>query len=115
MHDFIQITTTVEHKKDAETIARELLHKRLAACVQIVGPVTSHYWWNGTIDRATEYLCLMKSRKDLYPRAEAAIRNMHPYDVPEIIATPIVAGGRDYIEWLDAELFPLEKKAVEKE
>jgi periplasmic divalent cation tolerance protein len=115
MHKFIQITTTVEHKKDAETIARELLDKRLAACVQIVGPVTSHYWWKGTLDLATEYLCLIKSRKDLYPRAEAAISNMHPYDVPEIIATPIVAGGRDYLQWLDAELCPLEKKAVEQE
>ena len=114
MADYIQISTTVEHKKDAETIARELLDKRLAACVQIVGPITSFYWWNDTIDQADEYLCLIKSREDLYPRAEAAIRNMHPYDVPEIIATPIVAGGRDYMQWLDAELCSPEKLTEEK-
>jgi periplasmic divalent cation tolerance protein len=114
MDEFIQISTTVEQKKDAETIANELLQKRLAACVQIVGPVTSYYWWNGTIDQAAEYLCLIKSRQDLYLRAEAAIRNMHPYEVPEIIATPIVNGSRDYKEWLAAELSSPEKKAGAK-
>ena len=114
MNDFIQITTTVEHKKDAETIARELLHKRLAACVQIVGPMTSHFWWNDTIDRATEYLCLIKSCQDLYPQAEAAIKINHPYEVPEIIATPIVAGSSDYMAWLAAELRGPENKTGEK-
>ena len=113
MDDYIQISTTVEHKKDAEAIARALLDKRLAACVQIMGPITSHYWWNDTIDQADEYLCLIKSRRDLYPQAEAAIKKNHPYEVPEIIATPIVAGGSDYMAWLAAELRGPESKAGE--
>ena len=114
MADYIQISTTVEQKKDAEAIARELLDKRLAACVQIVGPLTSHYWWNNTIDRADEYLCLIKSRRDLYPEVEAAIQKNHPYEVPEIIATPIVAGAGDYMAWLDAELCSPDKSAREQ-
>ena len=104
MADYIQITTTVEQKKDAEAIARMLLEARLGACVQIVGPITSHYWWNDAIDQAEEYLCLIKSREDLYAEVEAAIIKKHPYEVPEIIATPIVAGSKDYIAWLVAEL-----------
>ncbi len=104
MPDFIQVMTTVGSKADAEQIARRLVEARLAGCVQIVGPITSTYWWQGQVEAAEEYLCLAKSRVDLFDRLAEAIRAAHPYDVPEILAIPVVAGGRSYLDWLDGEL-----------
>jgi periplasmic divalent cation tolerance protein len=104
MTEFIQVLTTVEHKTDAEKIATILVEKRIAACVQIIGPLTSYFQWQGRLDSAREYLCLIKSRDDLFSELEAAIKNMHPYEVPEILATPITKGGKDYLNWLAAEL-----------
>lgn len=100
----IQVITTTETKADAQAIARALVEKRLAGCVQIIGPITSTYWWEGKIKTAEEWLCLIKSRRALYEALEETIREVHPYDVPEILAVPVVAGGRDYPEWLDGEL-----------
>ncbi len=106
MQEYIQVMTTVEQRSDAERIARTLVEKRLAACVQIAGPVTSYFHWEGKLDSAEEYLCFIKSRADLFPELEAAIGEMHPYEVPEIIATPVTSGGTDYANWLAAELKP---------
>ena len=104
MTEYIQVLTTVEHKADAEKIAKGLVEKRLAACVQILGPLTSYYHWQGKLDSAAEYLCLIKSRDDLFSLLETEIISMHPYDVPEILAMPITKGGKDYLNWLAAEL-----------
>jgi periplasmic divalent cation tolerance protein len=104
MQTYIQVVTTVENAKDAQAIATALLNERVAACVQIVGPVSSHYWWKGKITRASEYMCLIKSRQDQYEQVESAIKRVHPYEIPEIIATPISAGNKDYLQWIDAEL-----------
>jgi periplasmic divalent cation tolerance protein len=104
MAEFIQVLTTVEHKADAEKIVKSLVEKKLAACAQILGPLTSYFHWQGKLDSAQEYLCLIKSRDDLFPELEAAIKSMHPYEVPEILATPITMGGKDYLNWLAAEL-----------
>lgn len=104
MTDYIQVMTTVEDKSDAEKIARHLIEKKIAACVQILGPMQSYFQWQGKLDRADEYLCLIKSRADLFEELAAAITNMHPYEVPEIIATPITSGGEDYLNWMAAEL-----------
>ena len=104
MTEYIQVLTTVEHKADAENIAKSLVEKRLAACVQILGPLSSYFYWQGKLDSAAEYLCLIKSRNDLFAELEAAIKSMHPYEVPEIVATPITKGGKDYLNWLAAEL-----------
>ena len=106
MTEFIQIVTTVETAADAERIANALLTQRLAACVQIVGPITSRYWWQGTIEQATEYQCLIKSRQELFAAVEAAIVAVHPYRIPEILAIPVTAGGTGYLAWLTAELRP---------
>jgi periplasmic divalent cation tolerance protein len=104
MTDFVQAITTTETKVDAHVIANALVKKRLAGCVQIVGPITSTYWWEGKIETAEEWLCLIKSRRDLYEELEKAIREVHPYDVPEILAVPVTAGSKPYLEWLDGEL-----------
>ncbi|HSR35624.1 MAG TPA: divalent-cation tolerance protein CutA [Desulfurivibrionaceae bacterium] len=106
MTEFVQIVTTVETAADAERIATALLEQRLAACVQIVGPIASHYWWQGKIEQASEYQCLIKSRHELFAAVEAAIVAIHPYQTPEILATPVVAGGAGYLAWLNTELRP---------
>jgi periplasmic divalent cation tolerance protein len=104
MEEFIQVTTTTDKREDAERIARSLVETRLAGCVQIVGPVTSIYRWKGRIETAGEWLCLIKSREDLYGAIERAIRSFHPYETPEIVASPITAGSREYLGWLRNEL-----------
>ena len=104
--EYIQVQTTTEKMEDAQKITRALLERRLAGCVQIVGPIVSSYWWKGKIEMAEEWLCLIKSRQDLFEELEKAIVELHPYETPEIIATPIVAGSRDYLAWLNDELKP---------
>ena len=104
MTNYIQAITTTETKTDAQAIASAVIEKRLAACVQIVGPITSTYWWQGEIETAEEWLCIIKSRQDLYPALEETILKVHPYDVPEILAVPVVTGHKDYLKWLDGEL-----------
>lgn len=102
--EFIQVHTTTEKREDAERIARLLVEGRLAACVQIVGPIKSVYRWKGNVEAAEEYLCLAKTRAELYGKVEAAILDAHPYETPEIVATVITAGSRDYLSWLDESL-----------
>ncbi|MFH1353017.1 MAG: divalent-cation tolerance protein CutA [bacterium] len=102
--EYIQVFTATEKKEDAEKIAKTLVEKRMAGCVQIIGPLASVYWWKGGMERAPEWLCLIKSRKTLYGELENAIKEIHPYETPEIIAVPIVAGNKKYLSWLDNEL-----------
>jgi periplasmic divalent cation tolerance protein len=101
---FIQIITTTAHREDAEKIADALVEKRLAACVQVIGPIRSFYRWKGNIEREEEWLCQIKSRRDLFDAVEQAIRTVHPYETPEIIALPIITASMDYLAWLEEEL-----------
>jgi len=103
MKSYIQITTTTETKEQAENIAQHLVEAKLAACVQIVGPITSIYRWKGKVENAQEWLCLIKTRNDLYSKVEAAIKSQHPYETPEIIAVPIVKGSKEYLQWISEE------------
>lgn len=104
MGQYVQVATTVSTKEDAELVARMLVEKGLAACVQVIGPIVSFYRWRGEVETAGEYLCLAKSRPGLFPAIEAAIKEIHPYEVPELIASPLVAGSSDYLAWLDGQL-----------
>jgi periplasmic divalent cation tolerance protein len=104
METFIQVMTAMDKREDAERIARTLVERRLAGCVQILGPLTSVYRWQGKIETAGEWLCLIKSRGELYGALEAAIRSLHPYETPEILALPVLAGYRDYLDWLAGTL-----------
>jgi len=104
MKGFIQVFTTVEDKEDANKIGEMLLEKRLVGCVQIMGPVLSMYWWKGNVERAEEWLCLINSERSLCGQLEKAIREVHPYETPEIIAVPVVCGSENYLEWLRNEL-----------
>ena len=103
MKKYIQVVTTTDQKESAEKLANYVVEKQLAACVQI-STCLSVYRWQGKIENAEEYHCTMKSRADLYPELEKAIRKIHNYEVPEIIATEISNGGSDYFEWLETEL-----------
>jgi periplasmic divalent cation tolerance protein len=103
MHAFVQVSTTVEKREDAEKLAALVVEKRLAACVQVLGPVKSTYWWQGKVEDAEEWLCLMKTRQDLYKPLEKAIRSIHSYDEPEIVALPIVEGSEGYLRWIEEE------------
>ena len=102
MGKYIQVFTTTGNRKDAEKIAKKLLENKLAACVQIF-PVSSIYRWKGRIDRSREYLCIIKSKRGLYKKIEETIKEIHPYEVPEIISFPISSGSKDYLEWLAEE------------
>ncbi|MFC1869441.1 divalent-cation tolerance protein CutA [Thermodesulfobacteriota bacterium] len=104
MTDHIQVTTTTDKKENAQKIAREVVEKRLAACAQIIGPITSIFWWKDNIDEEEEWLLIMKTRGGLYEELEKAIKDNHTYEVPEIIASPVIAGNRDYLDWLDREI-----------
>lgn len=98
------VTTSCEKKKDAENIAVLVLKKRLAACVQISSPVTSSYWWKDKIVTDKEYLVNMKSDNALFERLAEVIRKVHPYEIPEIVATELIAVDKAYMRWLSGEL-----------
>jgi periplasmic divalent cation tolerance protein len=103
MPTFIQITTTTDTQESAKKIADTLVEKRLAACVQISGPITSTYWWQNQIEVTQEWICTAKTRQDLYNAVEQAIRDVHSYVEPEILATPILAGSQGYLSWVAQE------------
>ena len=92
-------TTTTSTKEDAGKIAAALVEERLAACVQIVEPITSVYRWQGAIEEEKEILLLIKTTRDLVPSIAALLDRIHPYDVPELIATPITDGSSAYLSW----------------
>ncbi|KQC09707.1 MAG: hypothetical protein APR62_13725 [Smithella sp. SDB] len=103
MKTYIQISTTTETKEEAQTIARYLVEQKLAACVQVTGPIESIYRWKGKIETATEWLCLIKTRESLFKKVETAIKKLHPYETPEITAIPIVKSSKEYLSWLGEE------------
>ncbi|HOU51690.1 MAG: divalent-cation tolerance protein CutA [Smithella sp.] len=104
MNSFIQISTTTETKEQAQKIAKHLVGQKLAACVQISGLIESTYRWKGKIETSGEWLCIIKTQTPLFKKVEAAIKKLHPYETPEIIATPIVKGSREYLNWLNESL-----------
>jgi periplasmic divalent cation tolerance protein len=102
----IMITTTSDDKSELEQIATFLVEDRLAACCQIVGPITSVYRWQAGFERTQEWMCQIKTEDSLYDAVEIAIRQQHHYDEPEIIATQIVRGSAGYLKWLSENVSP---------
>ena len=100
----IQVATTTAEKKDAEALAQAVLQRRLGACAQLSGPIESRYWWNGRIESASEWILTIKTRRDLYKSLEKLLLDLHPYDQPEIIATPIVEVSSGYLKWLNEQV-----------
>jgi len=99
-NSYIIIIITTAGREEAETIVQRLLEARLIACANIIGPVSSHFHWSGKMEKAKEYLILMKSRKDLFEKLSETVKALHSYEVPEILALPVVEGSKAYMDWL---------------
>jgi periplasmic divalent cation tolerance protein len=101
--DNISVYIVAANPAEATAIAEMLIRERLAACVNILGAIQSIYRWNGGIERGDEVAMIAKSRRRLFDVLAAKVRAMHSYDVPAIVAWPIIAGDAEYLGWIDAE------------
>ena len=104
MTDKIVVLCTCGSSEEAEKIARALVDLRLAACVNVLPGIRSFYRWQGAIEDSVELLLIIKSSRARFDALRAAIERLHTYEVPEIVALPLVAGGPNYLNWLDGEL-----------
>jgi periplasmic divalent cation tolerance protein len=104
MTDCVQVTTTTGTRQDAEQIASELVSRRLAACVQVSGPITSTFRWQGKTETQQEFMCTIKTLNSRLAEVQKVITDVHQYEVPELVATPIVGGSEKYLEWLRSEV-----------
>ena len=100
MDETVLVLTNLPDRAAAVKLAEELVERRLAACVNVLAECTSIYRWKGAVENAREVPVLIKTRAALYEELEAAISELHPYEVPEIIAMPIVRGLPEYLEWV---------------
>lgn len=104
MTPYIQIATTTATQEEAQQIAAVLIDQHLVACAQVSGPLVSIYHWQGKVETNAEWLCTLKTHETLFERVSAAIREVHSYQCPEIVATPIIAVSADYLAWLEREI-----------
>jgi periplasmic divalent cation tolerance protein len=103
---YLQVQTTTDSRAEAMELSRAAVEARLAACAQVAGPVASMYWWDGSLERAEEWLVLLKLPVDRYDELAAFLTERHSYDEPEIIALPIVTGSASYLTWMREETRP---------
>jgi len=103
MNDAVIVLTNLPNREAAVKLANELVAKKLAACVNVLSECTSVYRWKDAVENAREVPVLIKTRAARYAEVEAAIRGLHPYELPEIIAVPVVRGFDDYLRWVADE------------
>lgn len=101
--EIVEVTTTAESREEASRLARLLVDRRLAACVQVSGPIESLYRWKGAVERTEEWVCVAKTTRAASEAVVEAVRAAHPYDVPQIVAAPVAATA-DYGEWVASEV-----------
>jgi len=94
------VLTTTGSKAEAQKIGRSLVERRLAACVNIVGPIASVYRWKGAVESADEFLCVVKTTAEAVDKVSAAIKELHSYELPECVVLPIEAGNKEYLDWI---------------
>jgi len=99
-NQYIQVQFTIDDRALAEEIAGKLIEEKLAACIQIIGPIASIYRWQGKIEKSDEWLCLVKTEKSRYHSLEMRIKELHPYEVPEIISVDITDIEPNYANWI---------------
>jgi periplasmic divalent cation tolerance protein len=104
--DFLQVQTTTDSRAEAVDLARAVVEARLAACAHVAGPIASTYWWGEGVERAEEWLLLLKLPADRYDELAAFLTERHSYDEPEIIALPVIAGSAAYLTWVHEETRP---------
>lgn len=100
MPSIVEVTTTTETAEQAQTIARAIVEQSLAACVQISGPITSVYRWQGKLCQSQEFKCTCKTMDSAVQSLIDAIQKLHPYDVPEILVTNVSGSSPEYEQWL---------------
>jgi periplasmic divalent cation tolerance protein len=103
MADYVEVHVTCDSQAVAERICVAVVEKRLAAGAQFVGPIHSTYWWGGKVQRAEEWLLLMRTTRNRFGALAETVRSLHPYQVPQIVAVPIVDGIADYLSWISSE------------
>ena len=103
----VQVLVAVPSARVARRISEGLLEKRLCACAQTLGPVTSQYRWKGKLESAQEWLLLIKTRASLSTAVQSEIQRLHPYEVPEILVLPVIGGHASYLDWLRQETAPV--------
>jgi periplasmic divalent cation tolerance protein len=103
---FLQVQTTTDSRAEAMELGQEAVQARLAACAQVAGPVASTFWWEDGIERAEEWILVLKLPAGRFPELADFLIERHSYDEPEIIATPIVAGSASYLDWIAEETAP---------
>lgn len=103
MPEYIEVHSTTDSKDEADKICAAAVESRLAACAQVLSPLRSTYWWQGKIERADEYFLMMKTTRDKFEALARLIRENHSYEVPDIVAVPILEGSADYLAWISAE------------
>ncbi|UCC58722.1 MAG: divalent-cation tolerance protein CutA [Candidatus Bathyarchaeum sp.] len=104
---FIIVIMTAPNKQEAVNIVHSLLEERLIACANILDPVHSLFWWKGKIEEEKEVMILMKSQEKLFENISKRVKELHSYDVPEILALPILEGSQSYLDWMKACLEPV--------
>lgn len=103
MTDKIVVLTTCGSEDEARKLASVLIEKRMAACVNITSPVTSVYRWNGSIEQAHEWMLIIKSRRERFEELRVVLESAHSYELPEVLAIPVVEGSPNYLAWVEAE------------
>ncbi len=103
MTQYIVVFVTTGSEAEAETIAKALVEERLAACVNIISPIRSFYRWQGRVADDREWLLMIKTQADVFDALAARVHTLHSYDVPEVIALPILAGAQNYLDWIQQE------------
>lgn len=103
---FLQVQTTTDSRAEAMELAHDAVEARLAACGQVAGPIVSTYWWEEELQRAEEWLVMLKLPADRYQELADFLAERHSYDEPEITAIPIVAGSAGYLSWIEDETRP---------
>lgn len=101
---YILVHVTVKDIEEGRKIAKSIVKRRLAACVNVVPEVESYFWWKDKLETEKEVMLFFKTKESLLPELAKAVKKLHSYSIPEIIALPIVNGSHDYLEWLDSEL-----------
>ncbi|HWE53137.1 MAG TPA: divalent-cation tolerance protein CutA [Bryobacteraceae bacterium] len=104
MTNKIVVFSTCGSEIEAERLARLLVEERLAACVNIVAPVRSFYRWKGVVENANEWMLIIKTSRDLFERLRLSLESAHSYELPEVLAVPVIEGSPNYMSWLQSEL-----------
>jgi periplasmic divalent cation tolerance protein len=106
------VLVTTPNLQAARALIEIVLHQKLAACVNLVRGLESYYWWKGQLERSTEVLLLIKTRRALLPKLERAVLDHHPYDTPEFVVLNIAAGSESYLRWIDSSVSPVRRSAA---